>query len=128
MSIQSLIMDNEILAKEPGCESYGVDDPENQAYCQVVKYGNVRYAMLEMLKAPPAGFETVVRTHFKLNRDRILTMLDNWVEESKSVTKLSFHMLTECQNHTITALFRLHGYKQMLALVVDELKAEIAKL
>lgn len=49
-------MSNEIYFNEPGHESSrGTVEGErlNEAYANIVRYGNVKYAMLEQLKNPP---------------------------------------------------------------------------
>jgi len=33
-----------------------------------VRYGNIKFAMLENIKNPPKGFETVIRRHFYLKK------------------------------------------------------------
>ena len=38
-------------------------------------------AILGALRAPDAAFASVIRTHFKLKRTRVLRTLDLWIEE-----------------------------------------------
>lgn len=37
--------------------------------------------MLEYLKTPPEGFESIIKTHFKLKARSIRAQLDKWLEE-----------------------------------------------
>ena len=39
----------------------------NVAYSNIVKYGNLKYAMIDMLKNPPKDFEEIIKVHFYLN-------------------------------------------------------------
>jgi len=128
MSIQALVMDNEILAKEPSFEYYTATDPENLTYSYVVKYGNVRHAMLDMIKSPPKGFEKIVRTHFNLNREKIIALVDSWLEEAANVTEYTADALVECHNAHSIAIFREQGYHTVLKEAVDELKVELDRL
>jgi hypothetical protein len=53
-------MSEDVYFNEPGFEGEaGTDEGErkNVAYSNIVKYGNVKYAILETLKNPPKGFE-----------------------------------------------------------------------
>lgn len=47
----------------------------------VVKLANIRYAMIEMIKRPPRGFEEVVRKHFLLKKEEILAQCYKWLYE-----------------------------------------------
>lgn len=59
VSIQSIIMSEDIYFNEPGFEhEQGTLEGEkkNEAYANIVRYGNVKFAMLENIKNPPKGF------------------------------------------------------------------------
>lgn len=79
MSIQSLVMgDDKVLFKEPSYINLYKDkkyESMNLAYCNIVKYGNIKYAMNEMLKNPPTDFEHIIKTHFYINKAKILNMV-----------------------------------------------------
>ena len=47
----------------------------------VVKLANIRYAMIEMIKKPPRGFEEVVRRHFLLKKEEILEQCERWLKK-----------------------------------------------
>ena len=81
LSIQVLVMDNEVIAKEPGYEAYGKDSEPNQLYCNVVKYNNIKYAIIEMIKNPHPAFKNVIRNHFLLKEEEIMKTVDEWVKE-----------------------------------------------
>jgi hypothetical protein len=128
MSIQTLVMEQNIIEKEPGYEGYDTDGLENQTYANIVKYGNVKHAMLCMLRSPPAGFEEVVRAHFRLSAPKILPMLDKWLEEAESVTEHSCDSLVSCHNQSTLDLFNEKGYKTALSEAVEELKVALNEL
>ena len=59
VSIQSIIMSEDIYFNEPGFEhEQGTPEGEkkNEAYANIVRYSNIKYAMLENIKNPPKGF------------------------------------------------------------------------
>ena len=67
MSIQAMIMSNEVYFNEPGYErEIGTPegDAKNEAYKNIVKYGNIKFAMIDQIKNPPKGFEKVIRMNF----------------------------------------------------------------
>jgi len=75
VSIQSLILVDEPYYNEPGheCEAGTPQgDSHNLAYCNIIRYGTVKFAMLQHLQHPPLGLEKVVQAHFWLKRDEIL--------------------------------------------------------
>ncbi len=85
LSIQSLVMDEDVYYKEPAFES-GKGSPGsealNRAYCNIVRYCNLRFAMIEQIRDPPKGFEKVVHTHFRLKKDTIMKDVAKWIEEA----------------------------------------------
>ena len=51
---------------------------------------NIQFAMLDMLRSPPEGFEDVVRTHFALRREHILATAQAWLDDAtKSKAELT---------------------------------------
>lgn len=60
LSIQVLVMDSLIVQKEPGYEHLHRDCAENLIYSNIVKYSNVRYAMIGMIRNPPEEFKEVI--------------------------------------------------------------------
>ena len=56
-------MGEDVYFNEPGYEhekGTKEGDVKNTAYSNVVKYNNIKWAMLETIKNPPDGFESVV--------------------------------------------------------------------
>jgi len=85
LSIQSLVMDEDIYYKEPAFESgKGMPGSEalNRAYCNIVRYCNVRFAMIEQIRDPAKGFEKVIHTHFRLKKDVIMKDIEKWIAEA----------------------------------------------
>ncbi len=66
---------------EPGFENeQGTEEGEkkNEAYSNIVRYCNIRYAMIDNIRSPPKGFETIVRRHFYLKKDEIMEECRKW--------------------------------------------------
>lgn len=75
LSIQAIIMSDDVYFNEPGFEGeQGTQEGEkkNEAYSNIVRYSNLKFAMLENIKNPPKGFETVIRRHFYLKQHEIM--------------------------------------------------------
>jgi len=133
VSIQSLIMVDEPYYNEPGYErEQGTDKGEkkNLAYSNVVRYGNVKYAMLGQLRNPPLGFEAVVKRHFFLKRESIVVCCDKWVVEANDPDglKADYSGLVMDHNPTIVAKFHRGEYPKLLSAEVAQLKEELEKL
>jgi len=90
ISIQSLIMVKEPYFNEPGYET-SIGTPEgikkSKDYDDVIKFATMKWAILEQIKKPSAGFESVIQLHFKLKRNEILKQCNEWVKEDSSTTR-----------------------------------------
>lgn len=71
VSIQAIIMSEEVYFNEPGFEGeQGTTEGEkkNEAYSNIVRYCNIKFAMIDNMRNPPKGFEHVIRRHFYLKQ------------------------------------------------------------
>jgi len=100
ISIQSLILVPEPYYNEPGYDkSYGTTsgNRESQNYNENVFRNNMKYAILEQIRAPPEGFDNVVRSHFFYKRDSLIKELEIQAAKfsSKDIGKLLSEVKTE---------------------------------
>lgn len=100
LSIQSLVMDNDILQKEPSFHNLPRNSPENLGYQQEVMYGNIKFAMIDMIRNPPIGMEEIVRNHFKIKKTEIQNTIKLWIE---NLRKNSKSFLNGSQNQLINS-------------------------
>ncbi|XP_070564188.1 probable ubiquitin-conjugating enzyme protein 17 [Ptychodera flava] len=85
VSIQSLILVSEPYFNEPGYESQiGTDHGQqnSQSYNQGVRVNNIKYAILSQLRNPSPAFEGVIKTHFRLKREKILQEAETWLQST----------------------------------------------
>lgn len=55
-------MNDDIYFNEPGYEGHGGTDDgnkKNEGYSNIVRYCNIKYAMIDAIRNPPEGFEEV---------------------------------------------------------------------
>jgi hypothetical protein len=86
LSVQAIVMSNEVYFNEPGYEGQmGTPHGEalNNGYKNVVKWATVKYAILEQIRNPPRGFEEVIRMNYFLKKDMILAEIDEWLSVAK---------------------------------------------
>mmetsp|Transcript_2228 Transcript_2228/g.2075 ORF Transcript_2228/g.2075 Transcript_2228/m.2075 type:complete len:320 (+) Transcript_2228:608-1567(+) len=125
-------MDNMVIQKEPEFEHLEVNSPENMAYCNIVKYNNAKYAILETIKHPPEEFKEIVWRHFSLKRNAIMKTLDAWIEDAKSykmkITNKEEDYLVKDHNPKTISMFKKHGFYNLLVKVRNEILTEIDKL
>jgi len=91
VSIQSLILVPKPYFNEPSYErTMGTPDGERQsdAYNEEKRIGTVRFAMIEMIKSPPPGFEKVIHTHFYLQKDLVLDQVTQWSTTNSTIKGL----------------------------------------
>ena len=55
----------------------------NEGYSNVVRYCNTKYAMLDQIRNPSKGFESVIRRHFYLKKKEIIEEVNKWVSISE---------------------------------------------
>ena len=104
LSIQAIIMSNEVYFNEPGYEHLmGTPQGEklNNGYANIVRYGTLKYAILEQLKNPSAGFEEVIKESFKIKKPQILAEVDDWIKQAKTEPANYTDSLTTSHNSQI---------------------------
>jgi ubiquitin-protein ligase len=50
---------------------------------QPVREGTIQYAMIQMLRSPPKGFEDAIREHFLLKGNYIVRQIRGWINDSE---------------------------------------------
>ena len=89
ISIQSLIFIDEPYFNEPGHErSINTEQGKktSKEYNKNIKFNNLTWAMVDMLKKPPKGFENVINMHFKLKGNKILSEVKKWISEVSNIS------------------------------------------
>jgi hypothetical protein len=125
-------MSEDVYFNEPGFEGEaGTDEGEkkNEAYSNIVRYCNIKFAMIDAIRNPPKGFETVVRRHFYLKREEVLEECNKWLTfaESRGASYqglINDHNTNWCNEFKSTKT----KYRDMLAEAVKELEEELKKL
>jgi len=92
VSLQSLVFVPEPWYNEPGYErnigtAHG--ETESRRYSANIRLQTVTHAMLGQLASPPKGWEAVIRTHFKLQKDDILQRITKWAAEDGASSSLA---------------------------------------
>jgi ubiquitin-protein ligase len=130
ISIQSLVMSENVYGNEPGFESAAAtaDGKKlNEGYGNIVKYGNIQYAMIDMLKTPPNGFKDVIQTHFFLKKNIILAECKKWIDDAKKTSLACYNGLVTSHNPILAKKLSLDFHKE-LTLLVAILESELNKL
>ena len=118
LSLQSLVMTKNVLINEPGYNTYRRRNSNilNRGYCNIVKYANINYAMIEYLKNPPECLKDAILNHFFYKKNRILEVCDKWLKRTSK----------ECsyQNTKWSSIFssEKQSYHEYLEKSVNELK------
>ena len=125
ISIQSIIMSDLVYFNEPSCE-YEMGTPsgeaKNEAYSNIVRYSNIKYAMIEQIRNPSPGFEEVIKRHFYLKKSQILKEVQGWIERSKTA-KAEYSSYSSSHNYKLSDQFRIKGqYTKMLQNIYVELE------
>lgn len=111
ISIQSLVMTEDVYYNEPGYESMRNTENGrlgNEGYSNVVRLANIRHAMIDMIRKPPAGFEEVVRRHFAIKKGEILEECQKWISQKDRP------FLNCAQNSHYESMIKSNGYGVLL--------------
>jgi ubiquitin-protein ligase len=85
MSILAFIFVHNPFFNEPGYEKI-IDTVEGKKkssdYNNYIQYNTLCYAMIDMIKNPPYGFQEIIKNHFKLKKDQILIETNEWLKSS----------------------------------------------
>lgn len=132
VSLQSIIMTDDVYFNEPGYEGEaGTDEGErkNEAYSNIVRYCNIKFAMVDQLKNPSKGFEAVIRRHFYLKKQVILEEVNKWLKYAQ-VRETSYNGLVNDHNSSWCSQFKKSkdSYYTMLKEAIKELEDEFNKL
>lgn len=130
LSIQSLVMDENIIAKEPGYQHYSVNCLDNIIYTNIVRFNNIRFAMIEQIRNPPPEFANVILTHFRLKKDQIMAEVSNWLTEAR-LCPFDFSSPTDAAsgyNLPTLQVFQQKGYVNAWEEVVQELSTELDRI
>ena len=71
-------MDTDKTTKKRARTAHWSGSQFGQTGYQPVREGTIKYAMLEMLKHPPHGFEDAIREHFLLKGSYIQRQIQGW--------------------------------------------------
>lgn len=85
VSIQSLIFVTDPYFNEPGYEALigtPVGRDESNKYNALIREHTVRWAMIDIIKNPPKGFEEVIKMHFLLRKNAILFQAQEWMNQA----------------------------------------------
>lgn len=97
-------MSNEVYFNEPGFEhemNTENGEKKNRAYQNIVKYCNIKFAIIDQIKNPPKGFEKVVKMNYYLKKDMILEEIAQWCEQAVNGDKdCSYTDLVYDHNYT----------------------------
>ncbi len=132
MSIQAIVMSEEVYFNEPGFEGE-IGKPEgerkNEAYGNIVRYCNIKFAMINQIKNPPKGFESVIRRHFYIKKAEILKEAHKWVEYADT-HEAAYDGLVYDHNPEWCNKFKQSKtrYKEMIVEIVKELEQALNEI
>lgn len=134
ISIQSLVMTEGVIYNEPSY-SYNKANISYQkqdiGYTNIVKFGNIKYAMTDIINNPPAGFEDVVKKHFFYKKNDIRKTCDKWLAEAeKNKQDAEYSGLVSSHNYELANLFSKSkdAYKSEFEKEIQILKNKLDNL
>ena len=87
VSIQSLILVDKPYFNEPGWEKQmntKIGQIASFKYNDNIRLQTMRWGILDQINNPIPGFEDMIKNHFKMKKQEIISTIDKWIEETKS--------------------------------------------
>lgn len=101
-------MTEDVYFNEPGFEGQsGTEEGEkkNEGYSNIIRYCNIKIAMIKQIKNPPTGFEEIIQRHFYLKKEAILAECEEWLQRSYQ-KNAAYSGLVNDHNPTWCGLFK----------------------
>lgn len=111
ISIQSLILVEKPYFNEPGWERDMHTERGKELnfnYNDNIRLQNMRWAIVDKLKNPAKGFESLIKQHFMLKQNEILETTQKWIDESKKYKT----EMTDCRNEFIKLLSNKESFDE----------------
>jgi ubiquitin-protein ligase len=93
VSIQSLVFVENPFFNEPSYERImGTERGEkaDRDYNEVIRLGNMQWAILDQLKNPSDGFEDMIKKHFSLKKEEVLKECEFWYNDCYAQNKTKY--------------------------------------
>jgi len=107
VSIQALILVDQPYFNEPAYDSQkGTKEGElrSKEYNESIRLSTLRHAILGQLRNPSQGFEEIIKTHFRIQKDRLLNQCEEWRRESSDENSAKFERSIEDLKKELTKL------------------------
>ena len=98
---------------------------KNTAYSNIVRVSNIKYAMIEMIKNPPRGFEEIISKSFYLKKEMILKEVKSWIP--RAFDPADYTGLVGSHNPTLCTALQT-SYKELLNREINLLEDELNNL
>ena len=88
-------MNEDIVTNEPGHEkdlNYHEGLFQNEAYSNVIRIGNFKFAIIDQLKNPPIGFGQLITDYFKVKAFEIQKDIELWIIRSDTTCSSYSHL------------------------------------
>lgn len=124
-------MSNEVYFNEPGYEhEAGTVDGErkNDGYANIVRYCNVKFAIIDQIKNPTPGFEKIIRSSFYLKKNEVLKEVREWVDKAKTSDALYTGLVYDHNYHWAPQISPDGKYSEMMEAIYKELKETLDSL
>ena len=64
-------------------------------YNDNLRYRNLQWAIVDKIKNPASGFESMIVEHFRFKKEEVIETVESWISESKKYGKEMKELLEE---------------------------------
>lgn len=125
ISLSSIVMNDKIIENEPGFENYLNSSTqallENEGYANIVRLGNISYAMIDNIVHPSPIYDSLIADYFKFKSEELLADISTWIDRAQYTQSL-YTGLTSAHNLEWASIIQTKGYESILKDKIDELK------
>ncbi|CAG9313602.1 unnamed protein product [Blepharisma stoltei] len=122
VSIQSLVMTQEVIQMEPCHEHYEIGSKANMEYSMIVEYANIKYAITGMIQNPPVEFADIVRKHFAIKKEKTLESFEKWLKKAENFEFTGCDPLIRGHNCVTADILEAYGPYSAFKEAIEECK------
>ena len=101
---------------------------KNEGYSNIVRYCNIKFAMIDQIKNPPKGFESIIKRHFYLKKDEILKECKKWLKFAEGREAIYTGLVRDHNNSWCAEFTKKGKYAEMLKEAIDELEKTLESI
>lgn len=125
ISIQSLAMSNKIIQIDPRFENLSENSKENIEYQTEVKFGTIKYGILNPLSSFPKGFEELINKQLSFTKEDLKKTLKTYLKRARHYHPFQDYKSVNAEVHNLLTISALKLFQSITLQLCEILKIDI---